>query len=623
MTKELPGGYNGKILRVDLSDNRVSTENTDDIFCRKYLGGSGFISYFLLKEIKQGVDSLGPENKLIFALGPMVGTSVIGNGRNGIGAKSPLSNGIAFSQVGEFWGAELKKAGFDGIIVEGKANKPVYLWINDGEVSIKDAHHLWGKNTKETQEMIRSELCDEKIRVALIGPAGENIVRYACIMNGLYDAAGRGGLGAVMGSKKLKAIAVRGHQVPQISNPEGIKEFNKWVRDNLTNHWLGRELIEYGTGGPQVEVFEEMGNLPVRNWRDGLFPGVKKIHAGVIKDTVRIGMDACFSCPIRCKKRVKFDEPYFVDPSYGGPEYETLSSLGSNCGIDNLKAIIKGNELCNAYSLDTISTGGTIAFAMECFEKGLLSAKETDGIELRFGNEEAMLKCIELIARREGFGNLLAEGTARLAKKIGRGAEKFAMHVKGVEPGQHEPRIMAGFALGFMINPHGADHCCNSQDHAFAFDMGMRNMNRLGYHGTLPVNDISPRKVAVFRVEHFRQVLLDSFLLCHLALALVDYKKLVNLTTDITGWDTSDVELMRIAERTLTMARLFNMREGLTADDDVLPARYFQPKTDGILSDKALDPAKMERAKRYYYALMGWDGKGVPLPEKVEELSIE
>jgi aldehyde:ferredoxin oxidoreductase len=197
------------------------------------------------------------------------------------------------------------------------------------------------------------------------------------------------------------------------------------------------------------------------------------------------------------------------------------------------------------------------------------------------------------------------------------------MQVKGVEPGQHEPRIMAGFGLGFMINPHGADHCCNSHDHAFAFDMGMRNMNRLGYHEALPVNDISPRKVAVFRVEHFRQVLLDSFLLCHLALALVDYKKLVNLTTDIIGWDTSEVELMRIAERTLTMARLFNVREGLTADADVLPARYFQPKTDGILSDKALDPDKMDKAKRYYYALMGWDEKGVPLPEKVEDLSLE
>ena len=445
MTKEVPGGYNGKILRVNLSNNSVSTESIDDIFCRKYLGGSGFISYFLLKELGREGDSLGPENKLIFALGPMVGTSVIGNGRNAIGAKSPLSGGIAFSQVGEFWGAELKKAGCDGIIFEGKADKPVYLWINDGEVKIRDAGHLWGKNTKETQETIRSELGDDKIRVAQIGPAGENMVRYACIMNGLFDAAGRGGLGAVMGSKKLKAIAVRGHKALQISNPEGVKDFNKWVRGNLTNHWLGRELIEYGTGGPQVEVFEEMGNLPVRNWRDGLFPGAKKIHAGVIKETIRVGMDACFSCPVRCKKRVKFDEPYPVDPSYGGPEYETLSSLGSNCGIDNLKAIVKGNELCNAYSLDTISTGGTIAFAMECFEKGLLSVKDTDGIELRFGHEDAMLKCIELIAKREGFGNLLAEGTARLARKIGRGSEKFSMQVKGVEPGQHEPRVMAGF----------------------------------------------------------------------------------------------------------------------------------------------------------------------------------
>ncbi len=448
MNGELSGGYHGKILRVNLTEKRTSIEKIDNAFCRKYLGGSGFISYFLLKELRQGVDPFDPENKLIFALGPMVGTSVIGNGRNGIGAKSPLSGGIAWSQVGEFWGAELKKAGYDSLIIEGKADQPVYLWINDEEVTIKEASHLWGKNTKETQEEIRSELGDNKIRVAMIGPAGENMVRYACIMNGLYDAAGRGGLGAVMGSKRVKAIAVRGHQSIPVSNGEGIKSFNRWVMDHLTTHWLGKELTEYGTGGPQVEAFEEMGNLPVRNWRDGLFPGAKKIHAGVIKEQFRIGMDACFSCPIRCKKRVKCDEPYPVDPSYGGPEYETLSSLGSNCGIDHLEAIIKGNELCNAYSLDTISTGGTIAFAMKCFEKGLLSLKETDGIELRFGNEEAMLRCIDLIARRKGFGNLLAEGTARVAKTLGRGSEKFAMHVKGLELPAYDPRAGFGTGLG-------------------------------------------------------------------------------------------------------------------------------------------------------------------------------
>lgn len=620
----LPGGYAGRILRVNLSQNSIMTQEIDDVFCRRYLGGSGFIAHSLLKELKPGIDPLGSENKLIFALGPLVGTSAIGSGRNGIGAKSPLSGGVALSQVGEFWGAELKKAGFDGVIVEGKADHPVYLWIDDQGATIRDARHLWGENTKETQEGIRSELGDEKIRVAMTGAAGEKMVRYACIMNGPFDAAGRGGLGAVMGSKNLKAVAVRGHKTPEISNPEGVKEYNNWVRDGISGHWLGKELMDYGTGGPEaLETFEARGNLPVRNWRDGLFPGVKNIHAGIIRDGMRVGMDACFACPVRCKKKVKFDQPYPVDPAYGGPEYETLSSLGSNCGIDDLKAIIKGNELCNAYSLDTISTGGTIAFAMECFEEGLLSPKDTGGIEVRFGNADAMLKSIDLIARREGFGNLLAEGTARLARRIGRGSEKFAMHIKGVEPGQHDPRLMPGFGLGFMVNPHGADHCCNAHDDMFATEMGMEFIENLGYHEPLPVDEIGPRKVALFKVEHLRQVLLDSFLLCRFAAVIVDYKKLAHLTTAVTGWATSEAELMRIAERTLTMARLFNVREGLTDDEDVLPLRYFQPKTDGALSHKALDPTKMDKAKKYYYALMGWNEKGIPLPEKVEELYIE
>ena len=293
------------------------------------------------------------------------------------------------------------------------------------EVSIRDASHLWGKNTKEAQQAIRSELGDEKVRVVLIGPGGENLVRYACIMNGLYDAAGRGGLGAVMGSKNLKAIAVRGRQQPQVFDSNKVSSLNKQIRDNLYSSFVLREMHEFGTGGYMMVSFETIGNLPVRNWRDGLFPGVNKIHGGVIKETIRIGMDACFACPVRCKKKVKFDEPYSVDPAYGGPEYETLSSLGSNCGIDNLKAIVKANELCNAYSLDTISAGGAIAFAMECFERGLLSVKDTDGIELRFGNDEAMLKCIELIARRKGLATSWLKAQPGCRKKSAIEAKSF------------------------------------------------------------------------------------------------------------------------------------------------------------------------------------------------------
>ncbi len=616
-TTRIPGGYNGKILRVNLSDNSTSTEAIDEPFCRKYLGGAGFVSYFLWKELQQGIDPLSPANKLIFALGPLTGLQLPGSGRNCIGAKSPLTGGIAKSEVGEFWGAELNRAGYDSIIIEGKADKPVYLWIQDGEVDIRDASHLWGENTKETQEAIRAELNDKRIRVALIGPAGESLVRYACVMNGLYDAAGRGGLGAVMGSKNLKAIAVRGHKAPPVAKPEQVKELRRWLLDNIQRM---ASFQEYGTGAA-MEGLETTGNLPVRNFRDGLFPAVKRIDAQTIKDTIRIRMDACFACPVRCKKVVQAKEPYPVDSAYGGPEYETLAALGSNCGIDDLVAIAKGSELCNAYSLDTISTGAVIAFAMECFENGLLSIEDTGGIEVRFGNEKAMLKLIELIARREGIGDLLAEGTAKAARIIGKGAKEFAMQVKGLEPGMHEPRVKYALGLGFMVNPHGADHCCNLHDTMYATEQQMKEFHPLGILEPPLLNDIGPRKVALFRLAQFKKIVYDSLVLCQFL--PYSYQQLADVTSAVTGWDTGIMEQLRVAERILTMTRLFNIREGFTAADDALPQRFFQPKTDGILADKPLDATEFERAKSYYYTLMGWDARtGIPMPEKVEELGI-
>jgi len=332
-------------------------------------------------------------------------------------------------------------------------------------------------------------------------------------------------------------------------------------------------------------------------------------------------MEGCFACPIRCKKVVQFEEPYRVDAAYGGPEYESIAALGSNCGIDNVKAIVKGNERCGAYSLDTISTGGVIAFAMECFEKGLLSTKDTDGIELRFGNDEAMLKSIELIARREGIGNLLAEGTARLAKEIGKGSEDFAMQVKGLEAAMHEPRVKAGLGLGYMVTPAGADHVCNLPDNFFTSEMAMEPLHPLGIFTPLPADDIGPRKVGLFKVMQSSAILEDSMVTCLILPFTFQLK--AEVLTAVTGWDTSIAELLRVAERVLTVARLFNIREGLSAADDVLPERFFQPKTDGVLADKHLDRAKFEKAKSFYYTLMGWDAKGVPLPEKVEELYIE
>ncbi|MFC1966928.1 aldehyde ferredoxin oxidoreductase family protein, partial [Chloroflexota bacterium] len=476
----------------------------------------------------------------------------------------------------------------------------------------------WGKNTKETQQVIRDELGDNRVQLSLIGPAGENLVRYACIMNGLYDVAGRGGLGSVMGSKNLKAIAVKGNKSPLIVERERVKALRQWLLDNMR---LVRDLHEFGTGAA-MEGFEATGNLPVRNFRDGQFPEVKMISAQEIKDTIRVGMEGCFGCPVRCKKAVEFQEPYPVDPAYGGPEYETLASLGSNCGIDNLKAIAKGNELCGAYSLDTISTGEVIAFAMECFENRLLSMKDTDGIELKFGNDEAMLKVIELIARREGLGDLLAEGTAQAARRIGNGAQELAIQVKGLEAGMHEPRVKVGLGLGFMVNPHGADHCCNLHDTIYVARGPQKELRSLGIIEPPSVDDIGPRKVATFRFIQLKRIVSDSLVLCQLL--PYSYEQIADMTAAVTGWDTSIMEQLTVAERIMTIARLFNIREGFTVADDILPQRFFQPKTDGVLANKSLDPVELEKAKSYYYTLMGWDARtGIPTTEKLEELGIK
>jgi aldehyde:ferredoxin oxidoreductase len=612
-----------RILRIDLSTGNVSTEERDERYYRKWLGGSGLITDILLKEVPAGVDPLGPENKLVFALSPITGTSVYATGRNGVGGKSPLSGGIALCQVGENWGAELRKAGYDVLVVEGAAQKPVYISINNHQVSIADAGAVWGLKTKETQEAIRAELGDKRTRVAMIGPGGENLVPFACIMNGPFDAAGRGGLGAVMGSKNLKAIAVRGTGRPEVFDREGVRAMNSWLlNEHWKNFWLQRVLVEYGTGGPEMEGMETVGHLPVKNWRGDSFPGIKNIHGGAMKEKLSTGsQEGCYGCPLRCKKKLRSGAPYFIDEAYGGPEYEAMCGLGSNCGVDDVEAVVKANEVCNANSLDVISAGTTVSFAMECFEKGLLSIEDTGGIDLRFGNGRALVEVCELMAKREGIGALLAEGSHRAAQKIGRGAEALSVEVKGVHPGMHEPRRLPAFALGFMVNPNGADHTANVHDDLFASEEGMKDFEFLGYYDTVPMEDIGARKVSLFKVGHFREFLNDCLLLCHLAFVGVSFRVPMEILRRVTGWDITEAELMRTSERILTAARLFNVREGMGAADDVLPPRYFQPRTEGPYV-APLDWDKMERAKKYYYKLMGWDESGIPLPEKVEELYI-
>jgi aldehyde:ferredoxin oxidoreductase len=362
------------------------------------------------------------------------------------------------------------------------------------------------------------------------------------------------GLGAVMGSKNLKAIAVRGHKLPSVANEERVKEIRQMQSSRQSPFSL------YGTGGPDTVNGEVSGNLPVRNFRDGIFPEIKGITGIAMKETgMRIAMDGCFACPVRCKKVCKVEDPeYRADPEYGGPEYETLAAIGSDCGVGDLKAIARGNALCGAYSLDTISTGSVIAFAMECYERGLLTAKDTGGLELKFGNADAMLKAIEMIAKREGIGDLMAEGTARMAKNI-KGSETFALHVKGLEPGMHEPRLKPGLGLCFAIFPTGADHCGGIQDPMVANERMLGGYHPLGFHTAVPPNDLGPRKVALVRIGQFKAIMDDSFVLCSFTGYNLELQ--ADLLKAVTGWDTGIPELLRIGERIITLMRLFNIRK--------------------------------------------------------------
>ena len=611
-------GFTGKILRVDLTANTTSVEEPSEHFYRQYFGGSGLIAYYLLKELKGGEDPLGPENRLIFATGPLTGVPISGGGRNSVGAKSPLTGGHGNAEVGGYWGAELKLAGYDAIIFKGKAKSPVYLWIEDGKVEIKDAQHIWGKDTLEVQEILKKEH-GSGARVCQIGVGGENLVRFACVINDLNHSAGRAGMGAVMGSKNLRAIVVRGHNKFPYADPEGTIALIKKIASEVKTNKGAISMHEFGTAGGLLSLNAASG-LPTKNFKYGQFDGAEKISSVMMNQTIMKTHSGCFACTVRCKPEVAVGAPYNVRREYGGPEYETLGALGSDCGIDNLPAIAKGNSLCNAWGLDTIGAGTTIAFAMECFENGLITEKDTGGLKLNFGNADAMLKALDLIAHRKGFGDLLAEGSLRAARKIGKGAEAYSIQVKGQEFPMHEPRFKTGMGLGYAISPTGADHCHNIHDSAFTATVG-DFMEAMGVFDPLPSQDLSSAKVRMLVYGSNWQHVLDSMVFCIFVPLSAD--NVVDLTRAVTGWNTNVFELMKVGERFIAMARAFNIREGMSKDDDRLPERMHEGFTSGPLKDTPVKKKELAKGIETYYGMVGWDKNGVPTAAKLSELGIE
>lgn len=622
----MPFGYNGRIAKIDLSERSVKVEDPEESVYKKYLGGGGLGVYYLFRDLPRGVDPLGPCNELILATSVITGIPVAGMSRFSMVAKSPLTGGLASSEAGGFFGSELKAAGYDALIIRGMSEAPIYILVRDGKIEFRDASAIWGKPTKEAQDQIRKYCGDTLLRVALIGPAGENLVRYASVLHDLKYAHGRGGLGAVMGSKKLKAIAVRGHRKPDLKSPEKVQEIAKWMADHWREFPGAVTRSTYGTAD-SVMPLDVSGILPTRNFQGGSFPGAENLSGETMKSMILSATDGCYACPLRCKRVVSAPKPYETDPAYGGPEYETIAAFGSLCEIADLAAVSKANELCNAYSLDTISTGCAVAFAMECYENGILTKEDTGGLELRFGNAEAMLQLVEMIAYRRGIGDLLGEGVKRAAQKIGKGSERFALHVKGKELPMHDPRGKTGLALAYAVSPIGADHLQHAHDPVFVNPS--RWVEALDITEGVSVDSLGPEKVRLFVYAQLWWSLLDCLGACKFIFiphnaGVLTPNQLVELVNASTGWETSLWSLMKASERALTLARCFNIREGFTAADDRLPDRLHEELLFGQRKGSKIDRQQFNAALHLYYEMMGWNrNSGIPTPAKLHELDLE
>ena len=628
-------GYTGKILHVNLTTSEIKVEEPDKQFYRTYMGGSAMGMYYVLKETPAGAEALSPENVLALCTGVVTGTPISGQSRLTSVAKSPLTGCIGDAQGGGYFPAEMKFSGFDAVIIKGKSPKPVYLWMHHGEAELRDASHLWGMTTGDAEDKLKEELEDKRIEVLQIGPAGENLVRFAALISMSNRANGRTGMGAVMGSKNLKAVVVRGKQKPTIANPEKFKELQKLAKTNLEPTGMD-DFGKYGT--PDVcSPQNKSGGLPTYNFNSGTFEKHEEINGKTLynehlrgheKDEQnRFGRDTCFSCSIKCKRVSQIDEgPFKTDAKYGGPEYETLATFGSYCGISNMDAIIHANALCNMYGMDTISCGATISWAMECWAEGKITAEDTGGIELEYGSAEAMVKMTEMIAKQEGFGKILAEGSQKASEIIGRGTEDYLITSKGQEAPAHMPQVKRSLSVIYAANPFGADHESSEHDPAYkAYPERMEQIGLTNPQERLALNEEMMRFAMV--TQHLSSAV-DSLSVCAFifgaSFQLYDANQLVEVVNAVTGWDTDMTEILAVGERRLNMLRAFNSREGIGRESDTLPKKMFKRPLEGGRSDGySIDEKEWESALEDYYRLCDWDvTTGHPSLKKMESLGL-
>jgi len=605
-------GYAGRILHIDLTTGKTQVEPLNEEYAKKYIGGIGLGIRLLLDNSKPGTDPFSPENPLILAIGPISGTMwpTGGNGHAFV-SKSPQSFGVGESKSHGSFGTELKRAGYDAVIFKGKAEKPVYVWIDDDSVQLLDASHLMGKSPAETEDVIKEDLGDYYIRVASIGPAGEKLVRLACIINEKTRAAGRTGMGAVMGSKNLKAIAVRGTRDITVAKPDEFMEFVKEFHERMK----GPATQKYRTLGTPLNVLvhNSVACMPTRNFNNASFEGAEKVSGETLNERFVAKIIGCSSCAMRCEHVCVVPEgPY--KGTMTRMEYEPLWAMGPYCGIDRLDAIIKGMDLSNYYGVDSIGVGVVVGFAMDCYENGILTKKDLDGIDARFGNHEALIRLIEKIGKREGIGDTLAEGVKIAGEKIGKGAEKLAQHIKGVEVTGYDLRCLKTAALGFAVSFRGADH---NRHGAYAFDVKGK-VNRL---------IVEKGRGKMVKDMEDPYAIIDSLIVCKFSRGTYykEFEDMAKLYSLVTGFEVSAEDLRLSGERINNVARLFNIREGLGRKDDTLPYKVMHvpvpdegPSKGAYVSQKELDFLLDD-----YYESRGWSKEGIPTTEKLKELKMD
>ena len=608
-------GYAKRLLEVNLSDKNIRTSPLEDKMLMKFLGGGGLAAKLFLDRFSPGTDPLSPENPLIVMTGPLVGTRLPGTSRFAICARSPLTGFWGIGTCGGNFGPELKFAGYDGILLEGASEKPVYLVVDDESVDIQDASDLWGKDIYDVTDILKERHSGtRKPKILAIGQAGENQVLYASIANDKAHYIGRTGMGAVMGSKQLKAIVVRGTGKVLPALEDKYEAVRSSVMEKCKSSMVAQSLQSMGTAAA-MDLGMMTGDVPIRNWTGAEFEGSGQIGGPAMTADYLTKVHACYACPIACKRVVKVDSGPYQTAEGPGPEYETCCTFGSYIENDNLEGIIKANELCNLYGLDTITCGATIAFAMECYEKGILTAADTDGIELKWGDIDAALRMLEKIANRQGIGDILAEGSTRAAQKLGKGAEDLVVAVKGLELPAHDPRGFHGMGLEYAVGYRGA---CHLQHMSLYIEQGMSSFEEAGFKEDYMGTE-SQGKAEMVLLSQNMGVPASSICLCVFAYACMDVQDVADMIHSVTGWEFSAQDLLDAGERIWLLMRGMTNLMGATGADDRLPPNSLIPLEASMSAGSVPD---MDLMIKEYYALRGLDANGVPTREVLKKAGL-